>query len=1624
MNRRSFSFVPASPSSKSPMRQPHSQPTHVDMRSARAPSSRLLSSTSARAFVTAMALLITAALGAPRTLAAQAATARPVGAVRGLELQLDGALVGVRGGELRWWVTAYEVHGMDTLRLARDVDIELTSSLDPTAAPRVSRVDAHGRALVTLPIPPQAPDTFQVVVRATRGPLQRRFELHVSTEPGRRLSVSTLRPNARAEGLLPVAVIAGDAQGAPLADLEVQVGLRDGSGRQVGPRVTVRTDASGLALHAFRLPREAWGQLTVHASSGEGRQRIEAHESVSVDAPRYGEALLVAVAPSQRVLAPGGSTDVDIVVRNAEGRPIEGALLEVQDERSAEERRAAPLRTDARGRARYTHRVLDRDVSGGFVDRTIHVRAAHELEGAGSGSAALRIATVERVGTFSVEAGALVPSLGGRVYVRSVEVDGTPSGAGLDVEVRGPRIGSLRGTTDASGVAVIEVPPLTALAAGARDRCGGDAGTAIDVLVRGAAGREACLVLEPDGVARVRVDAPLVRAGQPLRVEVARAPLAARLPVAIRVLERASSRVVAAAVLDGAQTRAELTLPSDAAGRLVVLARPLLGNEEREVRGGSAQVLVVRGDAFAIDARAEASPRGALLHLGAVPSTRALVVAAPLEELEALDGQRDPLDLGVAMQVALAQATPALIEAALAVTTPRDTSAASVLRGQPGRLEVIAAPVPASPLAILRDPWRAQARFVTGRLALLFRAIELRVAAAVPERLEDVAVQTNGRWDFNAQIVAALSDDALGGEGATGLGGEPITVEALRAFDPAFTYDNVARRITRERLFRVLVALRRFVLSNGYDIPWARLGDPSTWLAHTSSLYDPAIGQLSTRELVDGWGRPFVLAPVRGRARYAAWQPLDGWEVYSLGPDGRANTPDDVVDPTARVLPSGSPYAQSVGEDALVARLTGVELGRATVLALERTSGVVTVAIPHSAEGASTDVAEQQWQSVPRRLEAPLDPLALRRPLRATDGAWALVPLDGQDVTLALDEEPRTWGIGVLARSAAGVWAIKLVQARLGSPLLIEGALPERVRVGEPVEVELRVTNTASRDLSLTLEARAQEGRGEGRLSLQAPASLSLPAETSAAVRVRLEATTIGTTQSELRWLEAGHPLRTARFAQVIDRGLHPIRTRAALVSSAGGHLEVSLDGRSSARDGTARVVVMRPTALGLDPDLDEARVSDPALVAWALTMGARPLDERLRGALMQERSGPMPRLSLAAALAVWSAADPDDAAAVAAAVRTRAQLGAQGSQGIHGGSGLAESAAVLAALASGGVFELADAQERALDPVAQQLAYERSALRRALVQQPAEPSLLARASAALLLADPRDAYGRAMFERVRGHLEVLERGGMRGQRVVPSTALDQPIERLVATLALSVAARQLGDHALAEQLVRGAAFDDHVVLRAGGEALFWWLAAGTYGALSSAVDTPPSDAVTVVVGGRTLTASLAEGIAVVALGDVGPRPSVSVRVEGPVVVRAESLAYSAYEARSESAMALSLLGEPGDARHASSLELTVQASAQVRSPVLHVQLPTGVEADDALLEALRGASGVVSVEPRTPGLLRLRLTALAQGTSTHIPLPLRWGVRGTVRGLAVVAFDADTPGQMSVLPARTFTIP
>ena len=214
------------------------------------------------------------------------------------------------------------------------------------------------------------------------------------------------------------------------------------------------------------------------------------------------------------------------------------------------------------------------------------------------------------------------------------------------------------------------------------------------------------------------------------------------------------------------------------------------------------------------------------------------------------------------------------------------------------------------------------------------------------KRRADLARRVNARWEFNLEIFDAIARDGQEGEedadtsgGARNLGGALLRIEDLRRLDPAFTFDNVAWRITRRRIFALLVGLRAFVRERNLDLRWSWRGDPAQWLRQIQRDGEMSVEDsdgesrtLSQDDMVDGWGNPFELRPAAGgRVRFPFLSPVQGYELVSAGPDERFGTADDVADPFARVLPAGGAYARAVDEEGLLARLRGVERGRATI---------------------------------------------------------------------------------------------------------------------------------------------------------------------------------------------------------------------------------------------------------------------------------------------------------------------------------------------------------------------------------------------------------------------------------------------------------------------------------------------------------------------------------------------------------------------------------------------------------------------------------------------------------------------------------------------------------------------
>ena len=1244
-------------------------------------------------------------------------------------------------------------------------------------------------------------------------------------------------------------------------------------------------------------------------------------------------------------------------MRTPDGVPVEGARLEWADQQGRPESERVVRRTGADGRARMPHPIPE--WSGApYADHRFEVRAVHPAYGTGAGAADVRIARESVFATWAVEGAALVPELEGRVLVRVSGADGAPL-AGREVELDAPRLGGrLTAMTDDDGVAILSG---TVGAPAPGERCGGTTAAAAELRV-GEHRQSLCLPVDPDATVAIRAAVT-----SPRRVEarLLRRPSVMRTPIALSALVHTTQGwvPVAQARIAARETSAAIALPDETRGEVWLRARAIL-SDAREVRGGGTLLWVgPTPSTFTLRADCDGSRAGDV----AGSDTVAIFALEPAAASTLTGAVRSVIGpVGAALDEGLGEGA---IRMLLASRTPRDESASAVLReGAPTPL-----PMPSEParLGLLRDPWRTRARFVRGRIGRLMRAVEEYVAANVPGRLEDVAVRDARGHRFVTEILdAALPSAGVGGENAASLDGEPLDVAGLRAMDASFTYDNVARRITRERLWRLARMLRELVHDRELDLSWARRGDPSQYLVAMLEAGDVSWHEYPDRpHLFDAWGNPFSLRPVRGRARFEFMQPVPGWELVSAGPDGRFGTRDDMADPFARVLPSGGLYAEAVGEDTLLARLNGVALGRSMVTSL----GALFGASPESPLESEVETSSAPTLPPPVR-PARFDPVPVPSPRALLGGVGPATR------TWSLPRERRRYRVVALRFSAASPPSSASEELVAGAPYAVRVELPEVMRPGETLTVPLAVIRLGDAPApSVSVEAAG------GALSIErADQRATLRAERAgiASVRIAVRAgeREVWSHEARIRVVPAGEL-----------RGRH--------ASAFGAQTALSAPVPEGATPWRGRLIVRAPRSLASDPMFDALRASHPAPFAWAAALRGDDVDPSMLAALTRA-AGPdgsgLSGVEAACALSAWASSGETGVPNVASAL------------GRSLGDDLRDRAAVLAALAPAapGVPETGG------DPTSDLIVRLRRDGWRALATITDQPAVMARMAAALLVVDRQDAPGLALLERASA---ALTRDAS-GRRWLPGDA-ERPGDDWIGTLALAIAARQTGDDALADELAASAASRLYMAARTGVDGAFWAAAASVYGAFG--VDAPAR--VELSVNGAARALELENGRAELALP---AGSSVEVRGVRPVLARLESRFVAPTRARADGPLRTRIEGDPGRAGDRSALELVVEGSGAVGAPIVEITLPGGAELDAEAMASLRRSSAVQEVDPPDgAGVLRLHLATLAEGATHRLPLPWRWIASGRTRGLDVAAYDASRPFELTLTPGRTLEI-
>ncbi len=310
-------------------------------------------------------------------------------------------------------------------------------------------------------------------------------------------------------------------------------------------------------------------------------------------------------------------------------------------------------------------------------------------------------------------------------------------------------------------------------------------------------------------------------------------------------------------------------------------------------------------------------------------------------------------------------------------------------------------------------------------------------------------------------------------------------------------------------------------------------------------------------------------------------------------------------------------------------------------------------------------------------------------------------------------------------------------------------------------------------------------------------------------------------------------------------------------------------------------------------------------------------------------------------------------------------------------------------------------------DPGSSQVSLVVSELRedawRALATERDSPATLAEMAAALLLVDRDDVVARALFERARASAS-------------PTGGFGSDVHDAVAgTLALVVAARQLGEDALADGLATAVVGRLYLAPRLGAETVFWALAASTFGALGA----DGASSAIVEVDGATREISLADGPVV--LDDLPPGARPRVRAATPVVVRGELRALAPYRREDGLPVDVRIEGEVGVLGERASLELVVESTTDdpIDDLVVELALPAAAVLDTTAREAIATAAGRSVLGVDGAGVLRIALSELRGRTTRRIPLPWRWRAVGTSRGLGISAYSAAAPWNLTIRPDR-----
>ncbi len=1183
----------------------------------------------------ALPILALAALILVRDSGAQTATADP--AARGLDVFVHAPQEGAPGGTVPIDVQAVGFGSVMTPAPLARATVEAMwnpEKMGPSAkAPPSVKVttDGDGRAHLDVPVPDGDEGELELLLGVRSGPHARTRTLAVRRS--RRYSTQIFVPDTRVvpgSSISAWVIVNSASSGEPAAGVPVHVALLEGGVPRFEARVV--TDPAGSAMTRVPIPRSddpAWTWVLEARALAGGPQPDDRSRVTLVPREETPGAPRLRVAWREAAVFAGDHVTFSIDVRDATNQPVGGLPVRYW----LGPKGTRPPRDDEGWLKASTLAVTSAagEVGGGAdtpstvapgTGTTLQLVARTNVDGHD-----LEEESVVHVGAGGAraellpEAREIVPGVTQRLLLRVRDGHDRPVAAPFLVEGDGLR---QEVRTDAQGEAEISwsAPPDVGAARNVGPCAGG---VAASVRVRATAEVpqlyprrdpfELCLSINREATGIARADRSAARVGEAVHVTVtpaqpsgeARDRAVARGPWSVVVRSANGDSAVSAWIEDG-EKGGDLTLPRGAMGLWQISAA--MPGARRAARVLGASILVTPATLPRLTATlagGRATPGGAvdvdvaLTGDGGRPLTGAVAAlmidargGGSTAGLTALDTRRalcQPFTVGDDRCDRLVEG-----DAALDLVRRAEGAARS-----------------AAPLGPAIDPGAN----VTEELRQAFAAVLLSLEGAVrdasksPDQLRDVRRKVGRAWQFNPELMTLVTA-AMSAPPETP-GGEPLTLADLMAIDPQVTFDNVARRVARVKLFQVLVAVREFRHEHRLDPDEPALQNPNAILRRL--VRD---GRLGESDLVDPWGGTIQFTRSAGPPTpfLAA---VKGFELHAPGPDGAAGTGDDVRDPFERVLRSGTPYAAAVQEDRVVDAKFEMEVGDATVAGWQQLfaslfgttvgdsygSGGLGLSGVGEGGGGSGHGSVGGSHSVRGTLSVD-GGVGFWSPPRRTDGAGKLrlhVPLGDMETT---------WRLAIVGLPDGGTPATAALDIPSSQPLSARVDAGAVWVEGDEAAVAITVRNRGARPASATLAITAS-----GVATIAEPtaaggpllANALVPAEGAVVVHARVKVARAGTAQLDVQVSASGAPDDRVSHRWEVRAPGEPTDFTSARWIDGEAELALTMPPASIRVVGAPRIVIERGWDQALDGalgSLDPDNLASPRAMADAVEVASR----------------------------------------------------------------------------------------------------------------------------------------------------------------------------------------------------------------------------------------------------------------------------------------------------------------------------------------------------------------------------------------------------------------------------------